>query len=94
MWYKRRNHVDNVDSDEKKDEDSEITPRRLKQRWTSYLYQKVQMIEEAAWLRQMEKKPKLRTYCKFKHKLELESSEVRDTEVSQIPPNTYPYGDE
>ena len=67
--------------DEKKEE-SEITPRRLKQRWTSYLYQKVQMIEEAAWLRQMNKKPKLRTYCTFKHKLELESYLKSETQKS------------
>ena len=40
--------------------------------WYKFLYKRIHEVEERSWLVAMSKQPKLRTYVKFKKKLELE----------------------
>ncbi len=56
----------------------------LKQRWYKLLYNKIHEVEEKGWLVAMSKQPKLRTYVKFKKKLELEKYLVSNKQKPTI----------
>ncbi len=69
---------------ENKNNELQTQSANLKQGWNKYLYTRIQEVEEEEWRVAMSKKPKLRTYIKFKKKLEVEKYLVSSTQKPTI----------